>query len=220
MTASIRSQLRELSRQVQLCQPVLRFLVRTAARRAAEAEEQAVAKALGAYLQELPGFDPKKEAAAVLAFGKALQVPKFWGSKHAPAHIQELETTGSIEGADPGLKLKIVFRVGLRDPLNRAITIASSGANTLAAGDPGDPKLATAVARWLAGQAKLDLTPRSYFHTLIQRDPQVVQSLRAEFGTAQMRITGMPEFSTDPSGGLFGIEAMVAVRAKLELATA
>lgn len=217
MTASTQAALREVHRQLDLCRPMVQFIRRVASRRAAEAQEQAVAKALQAYLEKLPGYDPKKLAAATLAFGKALQVPKFWGSRHAPASIQEMDASGGDQGKAT-LDLKIVFRVGLQDPLNRAITIASSGKNTLAAGDRGNPALAGAVARWLAGLAKLDLTARDYFHPLIQRTPNVVALLRDELGTAQWEVARVQDLSTDPSGGLFGIEAMVVVRATLQLA--
>lgn len=214
-------ELQKIARDLSRLRPQLRAVASWSRRASAE---DAVVKALRSYLAALPDYTPAKESDAIRAFGQTLQPKDFWGTKHAPFKINyaHATTSGSVQDGDAKVSLELVFHVRLDEAINRAITIATPGKNTLHPGAHLPAALATATAKWIGERADLELKRnRKFFQSLLQRDSALVHLLKEDLGTSNLEVLSLEDFEVDPSGGLFGMEAMikVAVTAALDSRT-
>lgn len=208
-------EIRALAQDLRTAQLEMRQLSTRLARRSQASQDAKVAAELKKFLLDIPGVREEKIPDAVRAFGQAIQPAVLFGSAQAPAKILHLDLYGSLADEDASIKLALVFDVKLAEPINRAILVA--GGRSLSPGAKLPSKLALETAKFLGDRAGEDLDQR-FYQSFLQRNPEVVQALKAEYGTSTLRIRNPVKPKISPSGGLFAASAMVRAEVKLDLA--
>lgn len=216
----IRREVARIAGDLEQIRPALRSLGRMV-RRATfmhSGQDHKVAAEVEKFLRTLPDVKEGKLKSALLAFGQTLLVDDFFGSKHAPTQVANVWAGGDLDEGDAEVKVKLTFRVGLMEALNRAIAIAAGSDHNLRPGAKIPPAISSETAKFLAERAEWEMGKNpTFFKSLLQRNPQVVQELKDAFGTSQVKITKQDQFEAVPSGGILGAEAVVTVSVTLHL---